>query len=202
MFNSKYNNWNHSSYINQLKKYLNDQSIFNQSINQSRIYITFLCLNIKDQDNNTFGLQKIINVDKFNIIKEFLLSNGYKLCNETIKKSQYENKLRIQINNNDNEYYRTSTLNVDVFNNILFSELYYQTIEPSQFPNIVKYSKYNSVIFKKNNISISFNLFNFNNQEHNNNSYNIEIVIKKYTSLYFNEKTILELNKIISLINN
>lgn len=202
MFNSKYNNWNHSSYINQLKKYLNDQSIFNQSINQSRIYITFLCLNIKDQDNNTFGLQKIINVDKFNIIKEFLLSNGYKLCNETIKKSQYENKLRIQINNNDNEYYRTSTLNVDVFNNIIFSELYYQTIEPSQFPNIVKYSKYNSVIFKKNNISISFNLFNFNNQEHNNNSYNIEIVIKKYTSLYFNEKTILELNKIISLINN
>lgn len=202
MFNLKYNNWNHSSYINQLKKYLNDQSIFNQSINQSRIYITFLCLNIKDQDNNTFGLQKIINVDKFNIIKEFLLSNGYKLCNETIKKSQYENKLRIQINNNDNEYYRTSTLNVDVFNNILFSELYYQTIEPSQFPNIVKYSKYNSVIFKKNNISISFNLFNFNNQEHSNNSYNIEIVIKKYTSLYFNEKTILELNKIISLINN
>lgn len=202
MFNSKYNNWNHSSYINQLKKYLNDQSIFNQSINQSRIYITFLCLNIKDQDNNTFGLQKIINVDKFNIIKEFLLSNGYKLCNETIKKSQYENKLRIQINNNDNEYYRTSTLSVDVFNNIIFSELYYQTIEPSQFPNIVKYSKYNSVIFKKNNISISFNLFNFNNQEHNNNSYNIEIVIKKYTSLYFNEKTILELNKIISLINN
>lgn len=202
MFNSKYNNWNHSSYINQLKKYLNDQSIFNQSINQSRIYITFLCLNIKDQDNNTFGLQKIINVDKFNIIKEFLLSNGYNLCNETIKKSQYENKLRIQINNNDNEYYRTSTLNVDVFNNIIFSELYYQTIEPSQFPNIVKYSKYNSVIFKKNNISISFNLFNFNNQEHNNNSYNIEIVIKKYTSLYFNEKTILELNKIISLINN
>ena len=202
MFNSKYNNWNHSSYINQLKKYLNDQSIFNQSINQSRIYITFLCLNIKDQDNNTFGLQKIINIDKFNIIKEFLLSNGYKLCNETIKKSQYENKLRIQINNNDNEYYRTSTLRVDVFNNIIFSELYYQTIEPSQFPNIVKYSKYNSVIFKKNNISISFNLFNFNNQEHNNNSYNIEIVIKKYTSLYFNEKTILELNKIISLINN
>lgn len=202
MFNSKYNNWNHSSYINQLKKYLNDQSIFNQSINQSRIYITFLCLNIKDQDNNNFGLQKIINVDKFNIIKEFLLSNGYKLCNETIKKSQYENKLRIQINNNDNEYYRTSTLNVDVFNNIIFSELYYQTIEPSQFPNIVKYSKYNSVIFKKNNISISFNLFNFNNQEYGNNSYNIEIVIKKYTSLYFNEKTILELNKIISLINN
>lgn len=202
MFNSKYNNCNHSSYINQLKKYLNDQSIFNQSINQSRIYITFLCLNIKDQNNNTFGLQKIINVDKFNIIKEFLLSNGYKLCNETIKKSQYENKLRIQINNNDNEYYRTSTLRVDVFNNIIFSELYYQTIEPSQFPNIVKYSKYNSVIFKKNNISISFNLFNFNNQEHNNNSYNIEIVIKKYTSLYFNEKTILELNKIISLINN
>ena len=197
MFKPRYNN-----YTNQLRRILNDQTIFNSTIHQTRIYITIIGLNIKDNESNLFGLQKTIDNNKLLTIEQYLLSENYKKKEETIKKSQYENKIRIQQNTNDNEYYKISTLNVSVFNNIVFSELNYQTIEPSQFPNVVKYTKYNSTIYTKNNISISFNLYNFNNQNNDKQTYNVEIVIKKYENLLFSEKTIFELNKVISILNN
>ena len=159
MFKPRYNN-----HINQLRRILNDQTVFNSTIRQTRIYITIIGLNIKDDESNLFGLQKLIDKNKMLSIEQYLLSENYKKKEEIIKKSQYENKIRIQQNDNDNEYYRTSTLNIDILNNIVISELNYQTIEPSQFPNVVKYTRYNSIIYTKNNISISFNLFNFNNQ--------------------------------------
>ena len=197
MFKPKHNN-----YTNQLRRILNDQTVFNSTIHQTRIYITIIGLNIKDDEHNLFALQKTIDNNKLLTIEQYLLSENYKKKEETIKKSQYENKIRIQQNNSDNEYYRTSTLNVNILNNIVFSELNYQTIEPSQFPNVVKYTKYNSIIYTKNNISISFNLFNFNNHNNDKQTYNVEIIIKKYENLFFSEKTIFELNKISSLLNN
>lgn len=197
MFKPRYNN-----HINQLRRILNDQTVFNLTIRQTRIYITIIGLNIKDDESNLFGLQKLIDKNKMLSVEQYLLSENYKKKEEIIKKSQYENKIRIQQNNNDNEYYRTSILNIDVLNNIVISELNYQTIEPSQFPNVVKYTRYNSIIYTKNNISISFNLFNFNNQNNDKQTYNVEIVIKKYENLLFSEKTIFELNKIVSLITN
>lgn len=197
MFKPRYNN-----YTNQLRRILNDQTIFNSTIHQTRIYITIIGLNIKDNESNLFGLQKTIDKNKLLNIEQYLLSENYKKNEELIKKSQYENKIRIQQNTNDNEYYKISTLNTSVFNNIVFSELNYQTIEPSQFPNVVKYTKYNSTIYTKNNISISFNLYNFNNQNNDKQNYNVEIVIKKYENLLFSEKTIFELNKVISILNN
>ena len=197
MFKPRYNN-----YTNQLRRILNDQTIFNSTIHQTRIYITIIGLNIKDNESNLFGIQKTIDKNKLLNIEQYLLSENYKKNKEIIKKSQYENKIRIQQNTNDNEYYKISTLNVSVLNNIVFSELNYQTIEPSQFPNVVKYTKYNSTIYTKNNISISFNLYNFNNQNNDKQTYNVEIVIKKYENLLFSEKTIFELNKVISILNN
>ena len=197
MFKPRYNN-----YTNQLRRILNDQTIFNSTIHQTRIYITIIGLNIKDNESNLFGIQKTIDKNKMLNIEQYLLSENYKKNEELIKKSQYENKIRIQQNTNDNEYYKISTLNTSVFNNIVFSELNYQTIEPSQFPNVVKYTKYNSTIYTKNNISISFNLYNFNNQNNDKQNYNVEIVIKKYENLLFSEKTIFELNKVISILNN
>lgn len=197
MFKPRYNN-----YTNQLRRILNDQTIFNSTIHQTRIYITIIGLNIKDNESNLFGIQKTIDKNKLLNIEQYLLSENYKKNEEIIKKSQYENKIRIQQNTNDNEYYKISTLNTSVFNNIVFSELNYQTIEPSQFPNVVKYTKYNSTIYTKNNISISFNLYNFNNQNNDKQNYNVEIVIKKYENLLFSEKTIFELNKVISILNN
>lgn len=197
MFKPRYNN-----YTNQLRRILNDQTIFNSTIHQTRIYITIIGLNIKDNESNLFGLQKTIDKNKLLNIEQYLLSENYKKNEEIIKKSQYENKIRIQQNTNDNEYYKISTLNTSVFNNIVLSELNYQTIEPSQFPNVVKYTKYNSTIYTKNNISISFNLYNFNNQNNDKQNYNVEIVIKKYENLLFSEKTIFELNKVISILNN
>ena len=197
MFKPRYNN-----YTNQLRRILNDQTIFNSTIHQTRIYITIIGLNIKDNESNLFGLQKTIDKNKLLNIEQYLLSENYKKNEEIIKKSQYGNKIRIQQNTNDNEYYKISTLNTSVFNNIVFSELNYQTIEPSQFPNVVKYTKYNSTIYTKNNISISFNLYNFNNQNNDKQNYNVEIVIKKYENLLFSEKTIFELNKVISILNN
>lgn len=197
MFKPRYNN-----YTNQLRRILNDQTIFNSTIHQTRIYITIIGLNIKDNESNLFGLQKTIDKNKLLNIEQYLLSENYKKNEELIKKSQYENKIRIQQNTNDNEYYKISTLNTSVFNNIVFLELNYQTIEPSQFPNVVKYTKYNSTIYTKNNISISFNLYNFNNQNNDKQNYNVEIVIKKYENLLFSEKTIFELNKVISILNN
>ena len=197
MFKPRYNN-----YTNQLRRILNDQTIFNSTIHQTRIYITIVGLNIKDNESNLFGIQKTIDNNKLLTIEQYLLSENYKKNEELIKKSQYENKIRIQQNTNDNEYYKISTLNTSVFNNIVFSELNYQTIEPSQFPNVVKYTKYNSTIYTKNNISISFNLYNFNNQNNDKQNYNVEIVIKKYENLLFSEKTIFELNKVISILNN
>lgn len=197
MFKPRYNN-----YTNQLRRILNDQTIFNSTIHQTRIYITIIGLNIKDNESNLFGIQKTIDKNKMLNIEQYLLSENYKKNEEIIKKSQYENKIRIQQNTNDNEYYKISTLNTSVFNNIVFSELNYQTIEPSQFPNVVKYTKYNSTIYTKNNISISFNLYNFNNQNNDKQNYNVEIVIKKYENLLFSEKTIFELNKMISILNN
>ena len=197
MFKPRYNN-----YTNQLRRILNDQTIFNSTIHQTRIYITIISLNIKDNESNLFGLQKTIDRNKMLNIEQYLLSENYKKNEEIIKKSQYENKIRIQQNTNDNEYYKISTLNVNISNNIVFSELNYQNIEPSQFPNVVKYTKYNSNIYTKNNISISFNLYNFNNQNNDKQTYNVEIVIKKYENLLFSEKTIFELNKVISILNN
>ena len=197
MFKPRYNN-----YTNQLRRILNEQTIFNSTIHQTRIYITIVGLNIKDNESNLFGIQKTIDKNKLLNIEQYLLSENYKKNEELIKKSQYENKIRIQQNTNDNEYYKISTLNTSVFNNIVFSELNYQTIEPSQFPNVVKYTKYNSTIYTKNNISISFNLYNFNNQNNDKQNYNVEIVIKKYENLLFSEKTIFELNKVISILNN
>ena len=197
MFKPRYNN-----YTNQLRRILNDQTIFNSTIHQTRIYITIVGLNIKDNESNLFGLRKTIDRNKMLNIEQYLLSENYKKNEEIIKKSQYENKIRIQQNTNDNEYYKISTLNTSVFNNIVLSELNYQTIEPSQFPNVVKYTKYNSIIYTKNNIGISFNLYNFNNQNNDKQNYNVEIVIKKYENLLFSEKTIFELNKVISILNN
>ena len=197
MFKPRYNN-----YTNQLRRILNDQTIFNSTIHQTRIYITIIGLNIKDNESNLFGIQKTIDKNKLLNIEQYLLSENYKKNEELIKKSQYENKIRIQQNTNDNEYYKISTLNTSVFNNIVFSELNYQTIEPSQFPNVVKYTKYNSTIYTKNNISISFNLYNFNNQNNDKQNYNVEIIIKKYENLLFSEKTIFELNKVIFILNN
>ena len=197
MFKPRYNN-----YTNQLRRILNDQTIFNSTIHQTRIYITIIGLNIKDNESNLFGLRKTIDRNKMLNIEQYLLSENYKKKEEIIKKSQYENKIRIQQNTNDNEYYKISTLNTSVFNNIVLSELNYQTIEPSQFPNVVKYTKYNSIIYTKNNIGISFNLYNFNNQNNDKQNYNVEIVIKKYENLLFSEKTIFELNKVISILNN
>lgn len=197
MFKPRYNN-----YTNQLRRILNDQTIFNSTIHQTRIYITIIGLNIKDNESNLFGLRKTIDRNKMLNIEQYLLSENYKKKEEIIKKSQYENKIRIQQNTNDNEYYKISTLNTSVFNNIVLSELNYQTIEPSQFPNVVKYTKYNSIIYTKNNIGISFNLYNFNNQNNDKQNYNVEIVIKKYENLLFSEKTIFELNKVIFILNN
>lgn len=197
MFKPRYNN-----YTNQLRRILNDQTIFNSTIHQTRIYITIVGLNIKDNESNLFGLRKTIDRNKMLNIEQYLLSENYKKKEEIIKKSQYENKIRIQQNTNDNEYYKISTLNTSVFNNIVLSELNYQTIEPSQFPNVVKYTKYNSIIYTKNNIGISFNLYNFNNQNNDKQNYNVEIVIKKYENLLFSEKTIFELNKVIFILNN
>ena len=197
MFKPRYNN-----YTNQLRRILNDQTIFNSTIHQTRIYITIIGLNIKDNESNLFGLRKTIDRNKMLNIEQYLLSENYKKKEEIIKKSQYENKIRIQQNTNDNEYYKISTLNTSVFNNIVLSELNYQTIEPSQFPNVIKYTKYNSIIYTKNNIGISFNLYNFNNQNNDKQNYNVEIVIKKYENLLFSEKTIFELNKVISILNN
>ena len=197
MFKPRYNN-----YTNQIRRILNDQTIFNSTIHQTRIYITIVGLNIKDNESNLFGIQKTIDKNKLLNIEQYLLSENYKKNEEIIKKSQYENKIRIQQNTNDNEYYKISTLNTSVFNNIVFSEVNYQTIEPSQFPNVVKYTKYNSTIYTKNNISISFNLYNFNNQNNDKQNYNVEIIIKKYENLLFSEKTIFELNKVISILNN
>lgn len=197
MFKPRYNN-----YTNQLRRILNDQTIFNSTIHQTRIYITIVGLNIKDNESNLFGLRKTIDRNKMLNIEQYLLSENYKKNEEIIKKSQYENKIRIQQNTNDNEYYKISTLNTSVFNNIVLSELNYQTIEPSQFPNVVKYTKYNSIIYTKNNIGISFNIYNFNNQNNDKQNYNVEIVIKKYENLLFSEKTIFELNKVIFILNN
>ena len=197
MFKPRYNN-----YTNQLRRILNDQTIFNSTIHQTRIYITIVGLNIKDNESNLFGLRKTIDRNKMLNIEQYLLSENYKKNEEIIKKSQYENKIRIQQNTNDNEYYKISTLNTSVFNNIVLSELNYQTIEPSQFPNVIKYTKYNSIIYTKNNIGISFNLYNFNNQNNDKQNYNVEIVIKKYENLLFSEKTIFELNKVIFILNN
>ena len=197
MFKPRYNN-----YTNQLRRILNDQTIFNSTIHQTRIYITIVGLNIKDNESNLFGLRKTIDRNKMLNIEQYLLSENYKKKEEIIKKSQYENKIRIQQNTNDNEYYKISTLNTSVFNNIVLSELNYQTIEPSQFPNVIKYTKYNSIIYTKNNIGISFNIYNFNNQNNDKQNYNVEIVIKKYENLLFSEKTIFELNKVIFILNN
>lgn len=197
MFKPRYN-----YYTNQLRRILNDQTIFNSTIHQTRIYITIVGLNIKDNESNLFGIQKTIDKNKMLNIEQYLLSENYKKNEELIKKSQYENKIRIQQNTNDNEYYKISTLNNSIFNNIVLSELNYQNIEPSQFPNVVKYTKYNSTIYTKNNISISFNLYNFNNQNNDKQTYNVEIVIKKYENLLFSEKTIFELNKVIFILNN
>ena len=46
MFKPRYNN-----YTNQIRRILNDQTIFNSTIHQTRIYITIIGLNIKDNES-------------------------------------------------------------------------------------------------------------------------------------------------------
>lgn len=188
-----------------LKHYLLNYDIYDKfvtdNICQSRILINFLNLNINTEEGNIFGLQKIIENDKFISIKQFLKSLKFDEKREIIKKSLYENKIRIQKNSSDNEYYRTLTGRIDTAANIIFSEMFYQNIEPTQFPNVVKYSIINSIIFTKRNISIKFYLYQFNESKEKNN-FNVEIEIKKYKNIYIDEKTLEDLNKIIYLINN
>lgn len=188
-----------------LKHYLLNYDIYDKfvtdNICQSRILINFLNLNINTEEGNIFGLQKIIENDKFVSIKQFLKSLKFDEKREIIKKSLYENKIRIQKNSSDNEYYRTLTGRIDTAANIIFSEMFYQNIEPTQFPNVVKYSIINSIIFTKRNISIKFYLYQFNESKEKNN-FNVEIEIKKYKNIYIDEKTLEDLNKIIYLINN
>lgn len=187
-----------------LKQFLLDYNIYNkyevENISQSRIFINFVGLHITNEDN-FFGLQKIITNDKFLSVRKYLLYLKYDEKKETIKKSFYENKLRIQKNTSDNEYYRTITGRVDNMANIIFSEMFYQNLEPTQFPNVVKYNLYNSINFTKRNISINFILYTFNNSSEKNN-FNVEIEIKKYKGIFVDEKTLNELSKIIYLINN
>ena len=83
MFKPRYNN-----YTNQLRRILNDQTIFNSTIHQTRIYITIVGLNIKDNESNLFGLRKTIDRNKMLNIEQYLLSENYKKKEEIIKKSQ------------------------------------------------------------------------------------------------------------------
>ena len=69
MFKPRYNN-----YTNQLRRILNDQTIFNSTIHQTRIYITIVGLNIKDNESNLFGLQKTIDKNKLLNIEQYLIS--------------------------------------------------------------------------------------------------------------------------------
>ena len=69
MFKPRYNN-----YTNQLRRILNDQTIFNSTIHQTRIYITIVGLNIKDNESNLFGLRKTIDRNKMLNIEQYLLS--------------------------------------------------------------------------------------------------------------------------------
>ncbi len=193
---SETKHYKHSQY---LKYFLLDYSNFNENIQQTKIKISFLGLNISS-NNSIFGLQKIINNEKFFTIKKYLLEKKYKEKKENVKKSYFENKQRIQINTGDNEYYKIDTLEVKSIANLIFSDLHYQTIEPSQFPNVVKYTKYESIIFSKQNISIFFNSYSFKKEEEK--KYNVEIIIKKYKGIHYSEILINELNEIIYLINN
>ena len=81
MFKPRYNN-----YTNQLRRILNEQTIFNSTIHQTRIYITIIGLNIKYNENNLFGIQKTIDKNKLLNIEQYLLSKNYKKNEEIIKK--------------------------------------------------------------------------------------------------------------------
>ena len=64
MFKPRYNN-----YTNQLRRILNDQTIFNSTIHQTRIYITIVGLNIKYNDSKLNFLKNFITVVTQKIIK-------------------------------------------------------------------------------------------------------------------------------------
>lgn len=189
-------------------------SFFNDSLNShfslnffSYIFITALNIDINDNNNNTFGLQKYYKMDKLNkldsILKDLDFIRSDFLTQETI----FENKIKIHetdlINNIEinNKFYLINPQDVSKINSLIISSETWQNIEPTQFPNIVKYSKCKKYLYKKNNISVVFKSYNYNQQKIDKNElYNCDIVIKKMPFTNLNYQDIKEIINLIKIL--
>lgn len=171
---------------------------FNNSNIEKNTIINISCLNLKFEDDDLFGVQKYINNEKYKQIEQLLKSNRFNKVEYECKEYIYEDKIKLQYNNLT-EYHKVHTINNYMSNNIIISEFYNESIEPTQFPNVIKYSKYKKIEFKFNNITIIFKSYSFDNYK----NYYCEIEINKYYNLnshFYNIDNILYLIKNIYLI--
>lgn len=195
---------NHKQFINfkqieiVLNNYLNN---FDNGVN-SQVVVTLLNLNL-NSDGDVYGLQKYYKPDRFNFIDQKLKLLNYKKREYNTQESVYEDKIKIHdydlINNKEynNKFFTIHTLNTEMVNNVLIFEQYYQNIEPTQFPNIVKFSKYKKYVYEKNNISVVFKSYCYNKQE----TLNCDIIVKKYINIKTSYQTIREITELIQLLN-
>lgn len=201
------NNYKHFINHTQIQKTLIGYLNNNDNGVNSLITITQLNLNL-NSDGDVYGLQKYYKPEKFNFINQQLKSMNYEKKEYITQESVYENKIKIRDydlifnKENDNQFFITYTLNTTMINNIVIFEQYYQNIEPTQFPNIVKYSKYKKYVYEKNNISLIFKSYNFKSQSKEKQEIlNCEIVIKKYVNFKTDQQLIKEIIHLIQLLN-
>lgn len=195
---------NHKQFINfkQIERVLNNYlNNFDNGVN-SQVVVTLLNLNL-NSGGDVYGLQKYYKLDRFNFIDQKLKSLNYKKREYNTQESVYEDKIKIHdydsINNKEynNKFFATHTLNTEMVNNVLIFEQYYQNIEPTQFPNIVKYSKYKKYVYEKNNISVVFKSYSYNKQA----TLNCNIIVKKYMNIKTGYQTIREIIELVQLLN-
>lgn len=188
--------------------------IFNDSLNSrislnsfSYIFITALNIDI-NIDNNTFGLQKYYKLSKLNKLDNTLKDLEFTRSDFLTQETVFENKIKIHetdlINNIEinNKFYLINPQDVSKINSLIISTETWNNIEPTQFPNIVKYSKCKKYLYKKNNISVVFKSYNYNQQKTDNKNelYNCDIIIKKIPYVKVNYQDIKEIINLIKIL--
>jgi hypothetical protein len=176
---------------------LNIENIINNYIldlnnNEEEIIITFLNNKIEN-NNNLLFYQRYITENYLDNITTFLNKNNYTKSTNIILESKFEDKVKYHYNNiNENSYYKQNILNFETVDNIIIYKQKQKIIEPTMFPNVVKYTKYEQISFNNDNINIILKKYNINNL---NNKWFYEIIINNKNN------SCIEINKIIEIVD-
>lgn len=140
-----------------------DNYILNFLQNNEEIIIFFTNTNIKTTNDEIYGYQKYVNDLHFKTICTYLLNNNYIKSTNTILESRYEDKIKYHNSKiNENSFYQQTILDYKNIDNVIIYKQNLKVIEPTMFPNIVHYSKYEQIVFSNNIINIIFMKYNIN----------------------------------------